>query len=61
MFFGTVLGMLLLYGRNDGIVGGGCTVIMFIQTAMLLLPVIDTEKELRRQFKADGSRRQKEE
>lgn len=60
MFFGTALCMLLLFGRDEGTVGIGCTVIMFIQVAMLLLPVIDTEKELHRRFHTDGSRRQKD-
>lgn len=55
---GTVLGMLLLYGRNEDIVGIGSTVILTVQVFALILPVIETERELKRRFEPDGTRKQ---
>ena len=57
---GTVLGMLLLFDRNENIVGIGSTVIMTVQVLALILPVIETEWELRRRFEPDGTRKQQD-
>ena len=52
--------MLLLFDRNENIVGIGSTVIMTVQVLALILPVIETERELRRRFEPDGTRKQQD-
>ena len=48
--------MLLLIGQNEDRIGAVGGTVVFIQIAVLaIFPVLRTERELRRQFHADGS------
>lgn len=54
----TVAAMLPLIGQNENVVGSFGSVIMTVQLAVLFgLPILMTEKELRRRFDADGNQK----
>ena len=52
----TVICMVLLYGRDEDEIGTGCVWLMIVQVAVLILPVMATERELHRKFDEDGKR-----
>ena len=53
----SVLGMLLVLGKDENAVGIAGTVLCTIQLLPLLLPIIPTERALRKTFDKDGNRR----
>ena len=53
----SVLGMLLVLGKDENAVGIAGTVLCTIQLLPLLLSIIPTERALRKTFDKDGNRR----
>lgn len=53
----TVAVMLALLGQDKDTVGYAGTVIMFVQTALLIILIIPTESALKKNFDKDGNRK----
>ena len=53
----TVVVMLALLGQDKDTVGYAGTVIMFVQTALLIILIIPTESALKKNFDKDGNRK----
>lgn len=53
----TVLGMLVVYGKDENTVGLFGGIVISIQVLLLFLSIARTEWELRRRFDADGDRK----
>ncbi len=49
-----VLGMLCVYGKSETVVGIGGAVVLTVQMVVMMLPVAQTERELRRRFTETG-------
>lgn len=57
MLLVTILAMIPLWGKTEDVIGSFCIVIQIVQMVALLLPIVATERELRRQFYTDGRRK----
>ena len=53
----SVLGMICVYGRDEKQIGIVGAAVLIVQTVMLLMPIVWTEKELQKTFNKNGTRK----
>lgn len=54
----SVFGMVCVYGKNENRIGIVGAAVLVVQVTVLLIPIARTEKELKKIFEADGTRKQ---